>query len=70
MYSDIFESPPFSFRIQKFPRPQVSDMIIRHVSGFTLIVPRTPLGILGSLRYRDYGLRLRINMLLRMIRTT
>ena len=25
---------------------------------------------LGSLRYRDYGLRLRLNMLLRMIQTT
>ena len=26
--------------------------------------------VLGSLRYGDYGLRLRINMLLRMIKTT
>ena len=28
------------------------------------------LELLGSLRYGDYGLRLRINMLLRMIKTT
>ena len=26
--------------------------------------------VIGSLRYGDYGLRLRINMLLRMIKTT
>ena len=38
-YTDIFESATFSFRIQKFPRAQVS--------GFTL-VPRTPLGILAT----------------------
>ena len=38
-YTDIFESVSFSFRIQKFPRVQVS--------GFTL-VPRTPLGILAT----------------------
>ena len=28
------------------------------------------MGIIGSLRYGDYGLRLRINMPLRMIKTT
>ena len=38
-YTDIFESVSFSFRIQKFPRAQVS--------GFTL-VPRAPLGILAT----------------------
>ena len=31
---------------------------------------RNLVSIIGSLRYRDYGLRLRINMLLCMIRTT
>ena len=31
---------------------------------------RTTFRIIGSLRYGDYGLRLRINMLLRMIKTT
>jgi len=32
MYPDIFETATFSFRIQKFPRPHVSDGIRIHSS--------------------------------------
>ena len=49
--SDIFESAPFSFWIQKFPRPHVSvfksNSPVRQVFGYTL-VPRIPLEKLAT----------------------
>ena len=45
-YPDIKESATFSFRIQKFPRPQVS--VFKSNLPVHTLVPGTPLGILAT----------------------